>query len=129
MGSGTMALAAVQVNILVNTMLATSQSEGAAACLNFAFRVMYLPIGIFGLSARDRGDSRALPGRRAGDPDGMRATFSTALRMMLVLNLPATVGLMVLATPIVALLFEHGSFTAGRGFRHGRRAHVLRRRG
>src|SRR5512140_3558347 len=47
MGPGTMALAAVQINILVNTMLATSQGEGAASCLNFAFRVMYLPIGIF----------------------------------------------------------------------------------
>jgi putative peptidoglycan lipid II flippase len=42
----------------------------------------------------------------------MRATFSSALRMMLMLNVPATLGLVALATPIVALLFQHGSFTA-----------------
>jgi putative peptidoglycan lipid II flippase len=111
MGPGTMALAAVQVNILVNTMLATSQGEGAASCLNFAFRVMYLPIGIFGLSVATAASPALSLDAARGDPDGMRATFSSALRMMLVLNVPATMGLMVLATPIVSLLFEHGSFT------------------
>ncbi len=112
MGPGTMALAAVQVNVLINTMLATSQGEGAVSWLNFAFRVMYLPIGLFGLSIA----TAALPSlsrdAARGDRLGMQATFSSALRMMLMLNVPATVGLMVLATPIVALLFEHGSFTA-----------------
>ncbi len=111
MGPGTMALAAVQINILVNTMLATSQGEGAASCLNFAFRVMYLPIGIFGLSVATAAIPVLSHDAARGDPQGMRATFSSALRMMLVLNVPAAVGLMVLATPIVALLFEHGSFT------------------
>jgi putative peptidoglycan lipid II flippase len=113
MGPGTMALAAVQINILVNTMLATSQGEGAAASLNFAFRVMYLPIGIFGLSVATAAIPSLSRDAARGDPRGMRATFSSALRMMLVLNVPATVGLMALATPIVGLLFEHGSFTAG----------------
>jgi putative peptidoglycan lipid II flippase len=41
----------------------------------------------------------------------MRDTVSSGLRMMLMLNVPATVGLIVLATPIVALIFEHGAFT------------------
>lgn len=112
MGPGTMALAAVQINIMVNTMLATSQGEGAATCLNFAFRVMYLPIGLFGLSVA----TAALPAlshdAARNDSAGFRETFSGALRMMLVLNVPATLGLLALASPIVALLFEHGSFTA-----------------
>ena len=112
MGPGTMALAAVQINMLVNTMLATSQGEGAASCLNFAFRVMYLPIGIFGLSVATAAIPVLSHDAARGDPHGMRATFSSALRMMLVLNVPAAAGLMVLAAPIVALLFEHGSFTA-----------------
>jgi putative peptidoglycan lipid II flippase len=43
----------------------------------------------------------------------MRATLSSALRMMLILNVPATVGLIVLREPIVSLLFERGSFTPG----------------
>jgi putative peptidoglycan lipid II flippase len=112
MGPGTIALAAVQVNILINTMLATSQGEGAVSCLNFAFRVMYLPIGLFGLSIATAAIPALSHDAARGDPRGMRATFSSALRMMLVLNVPATVGLMVLSAPIVALLFEHGSFTA-----------------
>jgi putative peptidoglycan lipid II flippase len=72
---------------------------------------MYLPIGLFGLSIA----TAALPSlsRHAAmdDLQAMRRTLSTGLRMMLVLNVPATIGLMVLAQPIVSLLFERGSFT------------------
>jgi putative peptidoglycan lipid II flippase len=111
MGPGTMALAAVQINVLINTMLATSQGEGAPSWLNFAFRVMYLPMGLFGLSIA----TAALPTLAAAaardDVPTMRSTLSSALRMVLMLNVPATFGLMVLATPIVRLLFQHGSFT------------------
>lgn len=111
MGPGILGLAAVQVNLLVNMLLATSQGEGAISWLGYAFRLMYMPIGLFGLSIA----TAALPSlsRDAARADlhGMRATLSSGLRMMLILNVPATVGLMVLATPIVALLFERGSFT------------------
>jgi putative peptidoglycan lipid II flippase len=112
MGPGTMALAAVQINVLINTMLATSQGEGAASWLNFAFRVMYLPIGLFGLSIATAAIPSLSSAAAREDRAGMRATLSSAMRMMLMLNVPATLGLVALATPIVALLFEHGSFTA-----------------
>ncbi|HEX7485001.1 MAG TPA: murein biosynthesis integral membrane protein MurJ [Vicinamibacterales bacterium] len=112
MGPGTMALAAVQINVLINTMLATSQGEGAVSWLNFAFRVMYLPIGLFGLSIATAAIPSLSRDAARNDRDRMRGTVSSALRMMLMLNVPATLGLMVLSTPIVALLFEHGSFTA-----------------
>jgi putative peptidoglycan lipid II flippase len=111
MGPGTLGLAAVQINVFVNTYLATSQQQGAVSWLNYAFRLMYLPIGLFGVSIA----TAALPdiARRANDGDmiGMRRTISSALRMMLMLNVPATVGLMALAHPIVALLLERGKFT------------------
>lgn len=112
MGPGTMALAAVQINVLVNTMLATSQGEGAVSWLNFAFRVMYLPIGLFGLSIATAALPSLAGDAARDDRDAMRATLSSALRMMLMLNVPATLGLVALATPVVGLLFEHGSFTA-----------------
>jgi putative peptidoglycan lipid II flippase len=111
MGPGTVALAAVQINVLINTMLATSQGEGAASCLNYAFRVMYLPIGLFGLSIATAAIPSLSRDAAHDDRDGMRNTLSSALRMMLMLNVPAAIGLVALATPIVALLFEHGSFT------------------
>ncbi len=112
MGPGMLSLAAVQVNNLVNTMLATTQGEGAVSCLSFAFRVMYLPIGIFGVSIATAAIPALSLDAARGDTQGMRATFSHSLRMMLVLNVPAAVGLIVLSAPIVALLFRHGSFSA-----------------
>ena len=110
MGPGTIGLAATQVNLFVNTLLATGQGTGAASWLTYAFRLMYLPIGLFGVSI----GTAVLPAvsRHAtvGDTAGIRRTVSRGLAMMLVLTVPATVGLMVLATPIVQLLFERGHF-------------------
>jgi putative peptidoglycan lipid II flippase len=111
MGPGTLGLAAVQINVFVNTYLATGQPQGAVSWLSYAFRLMYLPIGLFGISIA----TAALPeiSRHAADDDilAVRETISRALRMMLMLNVPATIGLMVLAHPIVALLLQRGRFT------------------
>jgi putative peptidoglycan lipid II flippase len=110
MGPGTIGLAATQVNIFVNTLLATSQGTGAVSWLTYAFRLMYLPIGLFGVSI----GTAVLPAvsRHAAidDVDGVRATVSRGIAMMLMLNIPATFGLLALATPIVRLLFERGHF-------------------
>jgi putative peptidoglycan lipid II flippase len=110
MGPGTIGLAATQVNLFVNTLLATGQGTGAASWLTYAFRLMYLPIGLFGVSI----GTAVLPAvsrhSAVGDAAGIRRTVSRGLAMMLMLNVPATFGLMVLATPIVRLLFERGHF-------------------
>ena len=111
-GPGTIGLAATQINIFVNTLLATSQGTGAVSWLTYAFRLMYLPIGLFGVSIA----TAVLPAvsRHAAVDDlvGIRKTVSQGLAMMLMLNVPATLGLVVLARPIIELLFEHGRFTA-----------------
>ena len=111
MGPGTVAGAALQVNLLVNTILATGQGPGAVSWLTYAFRLMYLPLGVFGVSIA----TAALPvlSRHAAldDLSQMRRTISQGLRLMVMLMVPATVGLAVLAVPIVRLIFEHGSFT------------------
>jgi putative peptidoglycan lipid II flippase len=110
MGPGTIGLAATQVNIFINTLLATSQGTGAVSWLTYAFRLMYLPIGLVGVSI----GTAVLPAvsRHAavGDTAGIRHTVSRGLTLMLMLNVPATFGLIVLATPIVQLLFERGHF-------------------
>ena len=112
MGPGTIAGAALQLNLLVNTILATSLGTGAVSWLTYAFRLMYLPIGVFGVSIA----TAALPvlSRHAavGDLLQVRRTISHGLRLMLMLMVPATVGLIVMAVPIVRLIFERGSFTA-----------------
>ena len=110
MGPGTIGLAATQINLFINTLLATSQGTGAVSWLTYAFRLIYLPIGLFGVSI----GTAVLPAvsRHAAvdDPGRVRETVSHGLAMMLMLNVPATLGLIVLATPIVRLLFERGHF-------------------
>ncbi len=110
MGPATLGLAAVQINVLVNTSLATTEPQGAVTWLQVAFRLMYLPIGLFGVSVA----TAALPDLSThaanDDRESMRRTVSTALRMMLMLNVPATIGLVVLAHPIVELLLEYNQF-------------------
>lgn len=112
MGPGTIGLAATQVNIFVNTLLATSQGPGAVSWLTYAFRLIYLPIGLFGVSI----GTAVLPmvSRHAavGDDAAVRRTVAQGLGMMLAMNVPATVGLWLLAHPIVALLFQRGRFEA-----------------
>ncbi|MGH9220892.1 MAG: murein biosynthesis integral membrane protein MurJ [Vicinamibacterales bacterium] len=112
MGPGTIGMAATQINVFVNTVLATGQGTGAVSWLDFAFRLMYLPIGLFGISIA----TAATPAisRMVAEQDfaRIRSTLADALGLMLFLNVPATVGLIVLARPIVAVIFEHGEFTA-----------------
>ena len=109
MGPATLGLAAAQINSYINTSLATGES-GAPTALGYAFRLMYMPIGILGVSIA----TVAIPelARYATEQklESMRATVSWGIRMMLMLCVPATVGLMVLAIPIVELLFERGAF-------------------
>jgi putative peptidoglycan lipid II flippase len=112
MGPGTLGMAATQINVFVNTVLATGEGTGAVSWLDFAFRLMYLPIGLFGVSIA----TAATPviSRMVAEQDfaRIRSTLANALGLMLFLNVPATVGLMILAEPIVAVIFQHGEFTA-----------------
>jgi putative peptidoglycan lipid II flippase len=111
MGPGTVGLAATQVNVFVNTVLATGEGTGAVSWLTFAFRLMYLPIGLFGVSIA----TATLPAvsRHAARDEGhqIRGTVADGLSLMMMLNVPATIGLIVLATPIVRVIFERGAFT------------------
>jgi len=112
MGPGTIGMAATQINVFINTVLATGEGTGAVSWLDFAFRLMYLPIGLFGVSIA----TAATPAisRMVAEQDfaRIRSTLAHALGLMLFLNLPATIGLVVLARPIVAVIFQHGNFTA-----------------
>jgi putative peptidoglycan lipid II flippase len=112
MGPGTLGLAAAQVNLVVNTILALGEGDGAVSALTFAFRLMYLPIGIFGVSVATAALPEVARHAASGALDEMRRTISSSLRMMLMLSVPATVGLMALSSPIVELIFQRGEFTS-----------------
>ncbi|MGA1780575.1 MAG: murein biosynthesis integral membrane protein MurJ [Planctomycetota bacterium] len=105
------AAAAVQVNILVGTSLAAFLEEGSVSALNYAFRLIYLPIGLVGvvIAAVSTVD---LNHRIAGeDRAGASTDLEGALRLAVLLSLPSAVGLWILAEPVVRLIYEYGSFT------------------
>jgi putative peptidoglycan lipid II flippase len=111
MGPGTAGLAATQVNVFVNTLLATGAGESAVSWLNYAFRLMYLPIGLFGVSVATATLPAVSRQHTLDDREAVRGTIANGLSLMLMLNVPATVGLFVLAVPIVRVIYERGEFT------------------
>jgi putative peptidoglycan lipid II flippase len=111
MGPGTIGMAAAQVNLFVNTALATFAEEGAVTWLQWAFRLMYLPIGLFGVSVATAAIPEVARHAALAETDAMRRTLSMGFRLMLMLSVPATVGLILLSEPIMSLLFERGAVT------------------
>lgn len=111
MGPGSLGAAAAQVNILVNTLLAT-EMPGAPSALSYAFRLMYLPVGIFGVSIATAAVPELARQAASGERDEMRRTLSWGMRLMLVITVPASIGMMVLATPIIELIYKGGAFRA-----------------
>ena len=107
----TVGLAAVQVNIFVSTRFA-SHEPGAVSWLMYAFRILYLPIGIFGVAVGTIAATGLARRAAQGDTEGLRSTLRQALRTLAFLTIPATAGLWVLGVPIVRLLYERGRFDA-----------------
>lgn len=105
-------IAAVHINFVVNTMLASALPTGAIAALAYAWRVMLLPVGIVGQSLATAVFPTFSAQVARAELDDLRATFSTTFRATLFLTIPATAGLIVLGAPIVTLLFQRGEFTA-----------------
>ncbi len=107
----TVGVAAVQINVFVNTVLA-SNGAGWLSWISVAFRLMYLPIGIFGVAISTANLPVLARHSAVGDTNAFRDTLSHSLRLMLVLTIPSSVGLAILSRPIVSLIYEHGAFTA-----------------
>jgi putative peptidoglycan lipid II flippase len=111
MAPATVGLAAVQVNIFVSSIFASSE-PGAVSWLDYAFRLLYLPIGLFGVALGTIATAGLARKAAEADFDGLRTTLRQSLSMLAFLTLPATVGLIALGVPVVRLLYERGRFTA-----------------
>ena len=106
-GPAVLGVAAVQVNLLTNTFFITSDS-GWLTWISRAYRVMHLPIGIFGVAISTVALPQLARFATAGETQNFRNALSYALRLMLTLTIPAGVGLMMLSEPICRLLYEWG---------------------
>ena len=101
----------VQVNLLVGRQVA-SFTEGAVAWLSYADRLYQLPLGVVGIAIGTvllPDLSRRL---RAGDAAGGRDSFNRGFEFALALTLPSAVALMVIAPPLISVLFQRGAFDA-----------------
>jgi putative peptidoglycan lipid II flippase len=104
--------AAVQLNFLVNTILASGLAAGSLSALNYAWLLMLLPQGVFAQSVATAAFPTFSAQAARGQQAEMRATLAATLRAVLYLAVPAAVGLVVLREPLVALIFERGAFTS-----------------
>lgn len=112
MAPAVIGMSATQINIFINTFFASSCAEGSVAWLNYAFRLLQFPIGIFGVGIAIAATPVIARHAAARDLEGLRQAFIAALNLALLITIPAAVGLAVLAEPIIAVIFQHGRFTA-----------------
>jgi putative peptidoglycan lipid II flippase len=105
-------LAAVQINIFVNTRFAGSLGDGPVAQLSFAFRVFYLPVGLFSVALATVTTTRVSEDVARADHDALRRSTAEGLGAVWMLMSASTVGLFVLAEPVTRLLFQRGAFSA-----------------
>ena len=119
MGPAVIGAAAVQVNVVVNSIFASQITDaagvvmdGPVSWLGYAFRFMQLPLGLFGVAVA----SATLPSisRSAGQGriSEFRETLSRSLGLVFLLTIPSAVGLIVLSRPLVGVVFQRGEFTA-----------------
>ena len=100
------------INMTVSRYIGLSLNESAAALLNYAQRLMELPIGVFAVAVTTV--VFPLISRCAANNDdlGMAGAYHRGMRLILLINMPAAAGLGVLAVPVIRLLFQHGQFAA-----------------
>lgn len=100
----------VQVNLLVGRQVA-SFTDGAISWLSYADRLYQLPLGVIGIAVGVVLLPELSRRLRSGEEAGARDALSRGAEFALALTLPAAVALVVIAVPIVAVLFERGAFT------------------
>ncbi|HEX9757876.1 MAG TPA: murein biosynthesis integral membrane protein MurJ [Nitrospiria bacterium] len=105
-------LSVTQINILVNTLLASFLSEGSVTYLFYGMRLIHFPLGLFGVAFATALLPTMASQAAAGAINDLKVTLSFGLRLVFFVTLPAMVGLIFLRIPIVHLLFEHGQFTS-----------------
>jgi putative peptidoglycan lipid II flippase len=111
-GPGALGAGAVQISLALNLILASLLAPGAVSYLYYADRVTQLPLGVVGAAIATALLPALTRDLGAGAPAAARASLNRALEGALALTLPATAGLALLATPIIAVLFGRGAFDA-----------------
>jgi putative peptidoglycan lipid II flippase len=110
MGPAVIGAGVTQLNLMISTALASLLPEGSVSYLYYADRLNQLPLGVVGIAVATAilpPLSRQVHG---GDLAGAIHTQNRGLELSVLLTLPAAIGLVILARPILAVLFERGAF-------------------
>ena len=109
---GAIGAGVVQINLLIDVVIASLLPAGAVSFLYYADRVNQLPLGVIGVAV----GTALLPllsrQLRAGDEDAARHSTNRALEFALLLTVPGALALAVIPGPIIRVLFERGAFAA-----------------
>ncbi|MEK7329885.1 MAG: murein biosynthesis integral membrane protein MurJ, partial [Candidatus Eisenbacteria bacterium] len=103
-------LAATQLNLFVSTLIASLLEQGSVSWLWYAFRIMQLPIGVFGVALATVSMPALAKAAVNQDMASLKSTLSATLRLVFLLTAPAALWLAVMAVPVIALLYQHGRF-------------------
>lgn len=110
MGPRVLGLAVVRINFIVNVILTSSMIEGSLVVLNTAFNLMFFALGIIAQSVGSAVFPTLSTLAAQNDFDGFKERLSAAMRSVLFLALPATVGILFLAESVVSI-YERGNWT------------------
>jgi len=110
MGPAALGVAAVQVNIFVGTLLASFLQTGSIAYLNYAFRLMHFPLGVFGVAVATVSLAELSAIAAEGKTDMVLSKYIRSCRMQTMFLLPSAMFLIIAARPVCALIYQHGLF-------------------
>jgi putative peptidoglycan lipid II flippase len=109
MGPRVVGLAAYQFNFIIATFFASTIGVGAISGLNYAWLIVMTPLGLFGMAISTAAFPR-MAEQAARDEEELKETITRAFRLILFLTVPASVGLMILASPLTSFLLRSGAF-------------------
>lgn len=103
---------AMQINLLVDTIFASYLPQGSLTWLYYSDRLLEFPIGMFGVAIATVVLPHLSKQYAAKQDKGFSASMDWALKLMLCIGMPCTIGLILLAQPILSTLFQYGKFTS-----------------
>jgi putative peptidoglycan lipid II flippase len=101
-----------QINLLFDTLIASLLATGSVSWLYYSDRLVEFPLGILGVAVSTVILPNLSKTHAAGDPAAFSAALDWGLRLVLLIGLPATMGLIVLAEPLLSTLFQYEAFGA-----------------
>jgi putative peptidoglycan lipid II flippase len=102
----------VQINLLVDTLFASFLASGSVSWLYYSDRLVEFPLGIFGVAISTVVLPNLAKAHTADDDAGFSAALDWGLKLVLLVGLPATLGLALLAEPMLSTLFQYNEFDA-----------------